>query len=38
MKDIGPNERIAYDLIEYPPSKKDEDNTPYIDENDLIEI
>lgn len=38
VQNIGPNERIVYDSIEYPPSKKDGDNTPYIDENDLIEI
>ena len=42
---IGPNERIVYDCIEYPPapSKKDAasgaaDTTPYIDENDLVEL
>lgn len=33
---IGPNERIVYDSIEYPPTGKD--GTPYIDDNDLIEI
>jgi hypothetical protein len=38
VQNIGPNERIVYDSIEYPPNKKDGDNTPYIDENDLIEI
>ena len=33
---IGPNERIVFDSIEYPPSRKDSE--PYIDDNDLIEI
>lgn len=33
---LGPNERIVYDSIEYPPQRKDVE--PYIDENDLIEI
>lgn len=40
---IGPNDRIVYDCIEFPPApKKDANNnadtTPYIDENDLVEI
>ena len=39
---LGPNDRIVFDSIEFPPapSKKDgaADATPYIDENDLIEI
>ena len=38
VQNLGPNERIVYDSIEYPPSKKDGDNSPYIDENDLVEI
>ena len=33
---LGPNERIVFDSIEYPPLKKDAE--PYLDENDLIEI
>lgn len=33
------SEKIVYDCFDYPPQKKDADNnTPYIDENDLIEL
>ena len=40
---IGPNDRIVYDCIEVPPTPKKDgsgnaDTTPYIDENDLVEI
>ena len=32
-------EKIVYDCFDYPPQKKDaENNAPYIDENDLIEL
>ena len=35
----SPTEKIVYDCFDYPPQKKDGDNnTPYIDENDLIEL
>ncbi len=32
------SEKIVYDCIDYPPSKKDGDSSPYIDENDFIEL
>ena len=38
---IGPNERIVYDRLDFPPPRKNPDGTieaPYIDENDLVEI
>ena len=35
---LGPNDRIVYDSIEYPPQKKDGPETPYLDDNDLVEI
>lgn len=35
---LGPNDRIVYDSIEYPPQKKDGAETPYLDDNDLVEI
>lgn len=33
-------EKIVYDCMDYPPAsmKKEGDNTPYIDENDLVEL
>ena len=31
------NERIVYDCIDWP-IKREGDNTPYLDENDLIEL
>ncbi len=31
-------EKIVFDCIDYPITKKENDNTPYIDENDLIEM
>lgn len=34
------SEKIVYDCMDYPPAsqKREGDNTPYIDENDLIEL
>ena len=32
-------EKIVYDCVDYPPqSKKENENVPFIDENDLIEL
>lgn len=33
-------EKIVYDCMDYPPAslKREGDNTPYIDENDLVEL
>ena len=32
------NEKIVFDCIDYPTQKVEGDTTPYIDENDLIEM
>ena len=35
-----PSEKIVFDCMDYPPAsiKREGDNTPYIDENDIIEL
>jgi hypothetical protein len=32
------SERIVYDCIDWPTQKREGDSSPYIDENDLIEL
>ena len=34
----GSTEKIVYDCIDYPTQRVDGDSTPYIDENDLVEL
>ena len=38
LNNTSQTEKIVFDCIDFPTTKREGDTTPYIDENDLIEL